>query len=158
MFTGSQTAFAVATAPLIHWCRLPHVIFWIWLHVLQCCVSNQTLDPEEDARNKPDRPIPARRLTIEEALILRWALVPACWIVSACYDVHVVATSIVLCSLTYLYNEMHFHGHFVTRNVFNALGIASFEIGSTLIAGQLSPSVNQYTCIQAIFRWPPKQS
>ncbi|KIM78588.1 hypothetical protein PILCRDRAFT_11056 [Piloderma croceum F 1598] len=53
------SVFAAAATPLVSFDCLPHVIFWVWLHLLQFDVSNQYLDPTEDALNKPDRPIPS---------------------------------------------------------------------------------------------------
>ncbi|KAI5120555.1 hypothetical protein M0805_000283 [Coniferiporia weirii] len=130
------TLLAVASAPLAGLSRLPHVIFWIWLHVLQFDVSNQTLNPEEDEHNEKDRPLPAKRITLRDALILRWVLVPMCWALSTYYSVETVYASIALCILTYAYDEMGFAaGHWLGRNVVNALGFLSFEIGACLIAG-----------------------
>jgi hypothetical protein len=44
-------------------------------------------------------------------------------------------SSVLLCLLTYAYNELHCHSHWLTRNLGNAFGFASFELGATLIAG-----------------------
>ncbi|KAI5120554.1 hypothetical protein M0805_000282 [Coniferiporia weirii] len=131
------TSLAVASAPLTGVSHLPHVIFWIWFHVLQFDVSNQTLEPEEDEYNKKGRPLPARRITLRNALILRWVLVPMCWALSACYSVETVCASVALCILTYAYNEMGLAaGHWLGRNLTNALGVLSFEVGACLIAGE----------------------
>lgn len=105
--------------------------------MLQFDVSNQTLKPEEDEFNKKDRPLPAKRITWKNALILRWLLVPACWALSACYSKETVYASMALCLLTYVYDEMGASaGHWITRNVVNALGFMSFETGACLIAGE----------------------
>jgi hypothetical protein len=131
-----QSVFAAAAAPLASFERLPHVIFWVWLHVLQFDVSNQYLDPAEDALNKPDRPLPSGRITLRQAQILRWALVFICMALSACYSTPTVWSSVLLCLLTYTYNELHLHaGHWITRNLNNAFGFTSFELGATLVAG-----------------------
>jgi len=128
--------FAAAAAPLASFERLPHLIFWVWLHVLQFDVSNQYLDPAEDAFNKPDRPIPSGRVTLRQTQLLRWALVPICMVLSACYSTPVVWSTVLLCLLTYTYNELHLHaGHWITRNLNNAFGFASFELGATFVAG-----------------------
>ena len=87
-------------------------------------------------RNKKDRPLPAGRITKQNADILRWLLVPACIGLSALYSKEVVYASIALCLFTWIYNELHAHaGHWIVRNLVNALGFASFEAGSSLIAG-----------------------
>lgn len=115
------------------------MIWWIWLHLLQFDVSNQTLSPEEDAVNKADRPLPSKRITLENALRLRWALVPACWAVSALYSTQTLCASVFLVAFTVVYNELAAHsGHWLLRNAVNAAGFASFEAGATLIAGVLA--------------------
>ncbi|KAI5120553.1 hypothetical protein M0805_000281 [Coniferiporia weirii] len=130
------TSLAVASAPLADVSHLPHVIFWIWLHVLQFDTSNQTLEPKEDEYNKKDRPLPARRISLRNALILRWVSVPMCWALSACYSIETVYASVALCILTYAYNEMGLAaGHWFGRNVVNALGFLSFEVGACLVSG-----------------------
>lgn len=128
-------------APLTSLERLPHVIFWLWFHVLQFSVSNQLVGAEEDALNKPYRPLHARRITMEQAIILRWVLVPSCLALSACYSPLVVVASLSLCVLTYIYNEMGMHSYWVGRHILNGLGFASFEMGSTLLASQFKPLV-----------------
>ncbi|THH08949.1 hypothetical protein EW145_g2356 [Phellinidium pouzarii] len=130
------TSLAVASAPLSELSHLPHIVFWIWFHVLQFDVSNQTLKPEEDEYNKRDRPLPSKRITWRNARILRWILVPACCALSSCYSKETVYASIALCIFTYVYDEMEYAaGHWLGRNVVNAMGFMSFEVGACLIAG-----------------------
>lgn len=131
-----QSIFAFASAPIASASRIPHVVFWVWLHLLQFDVSNQLMDPDEDKHNKPDRPLPANRISYEHATILRWVLVPLCWILSAAYSPSVLCASVALVAFTVIYDELHAHSsHFAVRNLVNAAGFASFETGSTLIAG-----------------------
>ncbi len=115
--------------------RLPHVVMWIWIHLLQFDVANQIMDENEDALNKNYRPLPSRRVTMKTAVFIRWILVPVCCALSFAYSFEVLYASMLLISLTILYNELAAHaGNFVVRNVVNAAGFASFELGSTLIA------------------------
>lgn len=94
------------------------------------------MDPEEDMKNKADRPIPAKRISLETAYMLRWALPVVCSLWSASYSKEVLYASIANCVLTYIYNEMGIAaGHWSGRNIVNALGYASFEWGACLIAG-----------------------
>ena len=112
-------------------------MFWLWLQLLQLDVSNQILDPEEDMQNKAYRPIPAKRLSLESAYVLRWVLPVACLLWSASYSKEVLYASISNCILTYIYHEMGgAAGHWIGRNTLNALGYASFEWGTCLIAGE----------------------
>ncbi|KAF9223095.1 hypothetical protein BS17DRAFT_782373 [Gyrodon lividus] len=137
MFTTiiPTTFFAVAAAPICDLGRLPHVIFWIWMHLLQFNVANQVVDPEEDGRNKPSRPIPAGLISIRNATILRWLLIPACLLLSAMYSTHVFSVSVVIASLVIWYNELQGHEHWFSKNVMTAVGYSSFELGGTLVAG-----------------------
>ena len=131
-----QTILACASTPLYKLSQLFHVVFWLWFHVLQFSVSNQTLRPEEDEYNKKDRPLPAKRITLENARTLRLALVPLCLLLSTFYSIEVVYASISICFLTWIYDEAGFAaGHWVGRNAVNAMGLSSFEVGACLIAG-----------------------
>jgi 4-hydroxybenzoate polyprenyltransferase len=49
--------------------RTPLISTWLWLIILQFCLQNQcgTGSPEEDAINKPWRPIPSQRISLENA-------------------------------------------------------------------------------------------
>ncbi|THU79304.1 hypothetical protein K435DRAFT_698087 [Dendrothele bispora CBS 962.96] len=144
------TILAASSAPLANLSRLPHVIFWIWIHLLQFDVSNQTMDPEEDRKNKTERPLPAGRISLRSAILLRWSLVPVCLGLSYCYSYAVLCSSIALVLITVIYNECGAHaGNFVVRNLGNALGFASFETGSTLVAG-ISPETLDKTAIWAV--------
>jgi 4-hydroxybenzoate polyprenyltransferase len=128
--------FASAAAPLVSSRKLFETAFWIWLHLLQFDVSNQSLKPEEDVHNKPDRPLPSGRMTLGQARLLRWLLVPICTGYSALYSPSVVLASAALIMMTIIYDELGAHaGHWMVRNVVNALGFGCFEVGSSLVAG-----------------------
>ncbi|KAI0669504.1 UbiA prenyltransferase family-domain-containing protein [Trametes maxima] len=130
------TVLASAAAPLDGPHRLPHVAFWLWLHLLQFDVSNQTLSPDEDAINKSHRPLPAKRISHSNAVLLRWLLIPICVLSSSAYSTHVVCASAALAVLTIVYNELGAsRDHWIVRNLVNALGLASLEVGATLVAG-----------------------
>ncbi|KAJ3557578.1 hypothetical protein NM688_g1400 [Phlebia brevispora] len=130
------TLFATAAAPDFVGSNLPQAIFWLWLHLLQFDVSNQSMSPEEDEQNKRWRPLPSKRLTLRQARILRWLLVPVCLAVSCLYSLPIIYASISLISFTVIYNELSGHSHWLVRNVVNACGAASFEVGTTLLASQ----------------------
>ncbi|KAI5116971.1 hypothetical protein M0805_002172 [Coniferiporia weirii] len=131
------TCLAAAASPLASLSRLPHVIFWVWLQTLQLDLSNQTLDPEEDKVNKPERPLPSGRVSLRTAKILRWILPFVCFVWSASYSKALLYASISNCVLVVIYDEMGFAaGHWLNRNILNALGHASFEVGACLLAGK----------------------
>ena len=140
-----QSALAAASAPLASLKQLPPTMFWIWLILLQFNISNQTVGPAEDQNNKPDRPLPAGRLSYRTALILRWLMPFVCLAWSYSYSKEVAAACLAGCFLTWVYNEAGFaSGHWAGRNIVNGLGMASFETGASLIAGQYCSRIPAY--------------
>ncbi|KAJ7140895.1 UbiA prenyltransferase family-domain-containing protein [Mycena epipterygia] len=126
--------FAIVAAPLTSIRNLPHLVFWLWFHLLHFNVSNQTASLEDET-NKPDRPLPAGRITLEQAVVLRWTLMPMCWALSLAYSKEVMYSSVALSAFTAMYNEGSGSGaHFITRYTLNGLGFAAFEAGTTLVA------------------------
>lgn len=130
--TSLQTVFAFLSAPITDVSRLPPTALWIWLNLLQFCVSNQSINPEEDASNKPWRPIPSRRISVNTARVLRWALLPTCLILS--FKCNALLPGLVLTLAFLLHNELNLGSHWVLRNVCNSVGYAAFNAGATAIA------------------------
>jgi len=87
-------------------------------------------------KNKPVRPLPAGRISLRNATILRWGLVPICWISSAFHGVPVLLSSMALVFFTIVYNELQASRHWITKNIVTAIGFTTFELGGTLIAGE----------------------
>ena len=132
-----QTALASA-ASLYDIKRLPHVVFWIWMHLLQFDLGNQVLNPEEDKLNKSDRPLAANRITLHNAKILRWLSVPACLALSVCYSAEVAYASLAIAILSFMYNELGGHVNWINRSTLLPVDYAFFEIGACLVAGSSS--------------------
>ncbi|KAH7908466.1 UbiA prenyltransferase family [Hygrophoropsis aurantiaca] len=130
------TLFALAAAPIYNLVHCIHVILWIWVHLLQFDVANQIVDPEEDSKNKASRPIPAGRITLQNATYLRWILVPFCLAYSAFYSIQVLGASAAIAVLTILYHEGRAHGHWLSKNVITAVTYGAFELGATIVAGR----------------------
>lgn len=131
------TVFAAFAAPLNSSKDLLHSACWIWLHLLQFDVSNQCAGVVEDKANKPDRPIASGRISLEDAWMLRWALVPICVAYSAFYSIPVALTSLAIAFLSFVYNELGIHaGHWIGRNTCVAVGYGLYELGATYIAGK----------------------
>lgn len=102
------------------------------MHLLQFCVSNQSKNPEEDGANKPWRPIPAGRISVEHAQELRWALLPICLLFSAYLGVLVPS---IMLALTFLaHDEWGTHETWLPRNLSNVFGYTGFEWGATCVA------------------------
>lgn len=138
------TLFSIAAAPVASPIRVLETTFWIWLHLLQCNVANQIKAPDEDKINKPSRPIPACRITVEDATILRWALVPICLLYSALYSMELMHISLTLILFTVWYNERDGDKNSLSKNFLTAVMYGLSELGGTLVAGrdhtQVSPT------------------
>ncbi|KAI0313762.1 UbiA prenyltransferase family [Amylostereum chailletii] len=145
------TLFAVAAGPLCRVQRLPHVAFWVWLHILQEDVANQAISPAEDALNNPRRPIPSQRITVRQANALRWTLIPLCCAVSALYSRETVYASLAFATLSYLYNEGNGAAHMASRNLFNAVAFGVLEAGATLIAGPSARTMDRTAVFAVCF-------
>jgi 4-hydroxybenzoate polyprenyltransferase len=113
-----------------------YAVFWTWLHLLQTDISNQSMDPEEDALNKPWRPIPSGLISVAGARRLRWILLPSCFSLSVYLGVHWQGIALALSFLAY--NELQLHSHWIMRNVLNAWGYAFFNAGAFAIAAGMS--------------------
>ncbi|KAH9845978.1 UbiA prenyltransferase family-domain-containing protein [Lenzites betulinus] len=124
--------FGTAAAPMSSTSQIIPRVIWIWLHLLQFCLSNQCLSPEEDASNKPWRPIPSGRITVANARSLRWAMLAVCLSVSAHYGV--LAPSVALALGTLAHNELGMDAAWLPRNMCNAVGYAAFNAGATYVA------------------------
>jgi 4-hydroxybenzoate polyprenyltransferase len=145
-----QTLFAVAAAPSCSFLRLQHIILWLWVHVLQLGLANQTLPRAiiEDALNHPDRPIPAGRISISAARALRWAMIPLCLLLSATYGPRTMLASLGSSLFMLAYNEGGgADGHWFIRNTLNAVGYSCAEAGASLVA---------CTCLSPICGSPPE--
>ncbi|KAF9445166.1 hypothetical protein P691DRAFT_806118 [Macrolepiota fuliginosa MF-IS2] len=129
----------MVTAPVWSVRHFIEEFLWLWLHLLQFTTSNQTCSltaVSEDADNKPDRPIPSGRVTLRNARILRWSLVPICLLISRQFSRAVLGASMAIIAITTWYNE--FGGssnHWIIRNWLNGIGFGAFDIGAILLAG-----------------------
>jgi len=146
------TAFAAATAPVTSIRSLFETIFWIWLHLLQFAVSNQSLDPEEDRLNKPRRPLPAGRITMTQAIWLRWLLIPICLGYSALYSPSVTILSAGVIIMTIIYNEGGAHAsHWTIRSGMNCVSYGILEAGATLVAGRNRDQLHNVGLLAVLF-------
>ncbi|KAH8987291.1 UbiA prenyltransferase family-domain-containing protein [Lactarius akahatsu] len=126
------TFFAYLASPSTTPDRMLFAMLWTWLHLLQFCVSNQSMDPEEDSSNKPWRPIPSSLISVDNARNLRWMLLPLCISVSVRLEAYWQGMSLALAFLAH--NEFGLHSHLFMRNICNAWGYASFNAGAFAIA------------------------
>ncbi|KAI6037488.1 UbiA prenyltransferase family-domain-containing protein [Pisolithus marmoratus] len=143
------TLFSIAAAPLSSPLRLLDTVLWIWLHLLQFNVANQIKAPEEDKINKPSRPIPAGRITVHDATILRWALVPICLAYSALYSAQLTFVSLSMLLFTAWYNEHDGDKEPLSKNLLTAVMYGCLEMGGTLVAARDHTQVSDTGMIAA---------
>ncbi|KAF2260352.1 hypothetical protein CC78DRAFT_571262 [Lojkania enalia] len=107
--------------------NLPLAVFWLWLMVLQFCLHNQRHPHsiQEDAINKPWRPLPAKRISAKQTIRLLEAVDIINAILS--YYLGVEVHMVVYTVLVLAYNDFggsDFSGF--SRNLLNAGGFACF--------------------------------
>lgn len=115
--------------------RAPLVLLWLWLLTLQFCIQNQRhlSSAQEDAKNKPWRPIPARRITPVAAADALTVVYLVTGLASHCLGVF--PYYIAFSSLAAYHND--FGGgdsNGVVRNMLNAGGFTCFFAGALEIA------------------------
>lgn len=116
--------------------RMPLVLFWVSVNYIPFAINNQ-LGPEslaEDAINKPWRPLPSKRLTIEQAKLLMVLLYVSALLFSMLVSGGMVQ-AIGLLGLGIWYNNLGgADGHPLVRNAINALGYTCFTSGAMEVA------------------------
>lgn len=136
---GWQCIFAIVNTPNFTLSNIPHQWIWTWIHLLHFNVSNQSLSGHGDRQDKPWRPLPAGRISVPQARILRWALMPVCMLLSYYYSIGVCMASAVLSLSIFLYDDVLISAHPLGKNFGNLGGYAGFNAGAALILGRLSP-------------------
>lgn len=131
-----QTLFAAAAAPSCSLSRLLHAILWLWVYALHFALANQSLPHAiaEDVLNHPERPLPAGRVSVRTARILRWIMNPLCLLLSSAYGPRTMLASCVASLALLVYNEGDgARGHWLVRNSLVAVGYVLAEAGTTLV-------------------------
>jgi 4-hydroxybenzoate polyprenyltransferase len=122
--------------------RAPLSAFWLWLTILLFSLHNQhTLESvQEDAVNKPWRPLPAKRLTISQANYLMLATYPLACLVSLYAGV--ICQYVLLTLFTVWYNEVGgADQNAIVRSFLNAAGYSCLLSGALLIVAGSSQSI-----------------
>lgn len=110
-------------------------MLWVTIHLLVCNVSNQAKSEEEDSANRPWRPLPSKRISQSQAIVLRWIAVLAALGYSAVHGAQFIALSSCLTLTTILYDDMGLSGHVIGKNACNILGYVVFETGAVMLIG-----------------------
>jgi hypothetical protein len=111
------------------------------MHLLQCNVSNQYTGRDEDACNKPWRPIPAGRISPSAAFRLRCALPIICMAMSTLYGGRLLAVSAGTTLVTIMYDELALSSHWVGKNLISVANYLVLEAGTSMLIGEHLPSI-----------------
>lgn len=131
--------FALGTAPVSNSRPVQNsvlAVFWLWSILLQFNLINQTVLPEEDAENKPWRPIPSGRISLRDAIVARWISIPACALVSLNFGTPVFVISVLFTCMASAYNFCDGDRNGFAKNLITGLGSCSLALGTTLVAGK----------------------
>ncbi|UPX14782.1 uncharacterized protein EKO05_0005254 [Ascochyta rabiei] len=115
--------------------RIPQTVMWLWLVILQFCVQNQRSEDsvQEDAINKPWRPIPSGRMTSEQAETLLKVTHFAAGVLS--YELNVMHIFLVYVCLITAYNDYGGGNKSgIIRNLFCGAGFSCYFSGALSIA------------------------
>ncbi|KAH7431636.1 hypothetical protein KP509_08G057900 [Ceratopteris richardii] len=133
------TIFGTAANLTPIWRSLPSSIFWMWLFVYVTTLANQITGAEEDAVNKPSRPIPSKLVTISSAqkrfvwVCGLFVLVGSCLgngVLSLAWVADVLVVELWGPSSTYL--------HWLTKPLFMVIGILIMGLGNPNIVGPIT--------------------
>ncbi|KAG1867036.1 UbiA prenyltransferase family-domain-containing protein [Suillus tomentosus] len=146
LFTGSDfktiifpvMIFATVVSPCHNPLALFYALCWLWFHLFQFNASNQSYSALEDMLNKPWRPVPSGRINVKDSRTLRWALMVFCLGLSSLFSFNVVMSSGVCTILLVMHDDLHISHHPIFKNLCNAAGYVTFELGSLLILSRES--------------------
>jgi 4-hydroxybenzoate polyprenyltransferase len=133
-----QLAFSSVAGPVVSVRAFLITIAWIWLHLLQCNTSNQYKSTDEDALNKPWRPLPSGRISPQSTRLLRWSLAVLCPCISYFHSPALSMASLVLTFTTIIYDEACLADHWIGKNACGVAGYTSFQAGASMIMGRCS--------------------
>ncbi|KAG1734498.1 UbiA prenyltransferase family [Suillus lakei] len=125
--------FATVVSPRRNPLALSGALCWLWFHLFQFNASNQSYSAHEDVLNKPWRPVPSGRISVKDSRALRWGLMVFCLGLSSLFSLHVVITSGVYTVLLIMHDDLHLSHHPIFKNLCNAGGFLTYELGSSLI-------------------------
>jgi 4-hydroxybenzoate polyprenyltransferase len=108
----------------------------MFINLFHINVSNQYKSAEEDSINHAWRPIPAGRISVRNATILRWALLPISLLASIPFGWDLALTNIGLLITIVIYDNFAGAHHWVVKNMLNVSGYALLEYGASRAMGK----------------------
>ncbi|KAG0701171.1 UbiA prenyltransferase family-domain-containing protein [Suillus ampliporus] len=140
--------FATVVSPRHNPLALSCSLCWLWFHLFQANVSNQSYSVHEDEVNKPWRPVPSGRITVKDSRALRWGLMVFCLGLSFLFSLNVFITSAASTVVMMMYDDVRLSHHPTFKNLCNAGYYVTFELGPSLILS--GESSFDRTSIQAL--------
>ncbi|KAG2158651.1 UbiA prenyltransferase family [Suillus bovinus] len=125
--------FAAVVSPCHDPIALACTVCWLWFHLFQFNVSNQSYSADEDSVNKPWRPLPSGRISVENSRALRWGLLVFCLGLSSLFSLNVVITSAVSTVITIFHDDLHLSHHPIFKTLCNVAASVTGGVGCSLI-------------------------
>ncbi|KAG1818178.1 uncharacterized protein BJ212DRAFT_1349327 [Suillus subaureus] len=125
--------FATVVSPRPEPLALACTACWLWFHLFQFNVSNHSYSADEDIVNKPWRPLPSGRISVEDSRALRWALLVFCLGLSSVFSLNLFITSGAFTVLMILHNNLRRGHHPIFRNLCNVAAYVTAGVGCSLI-------------------------
>ena len=117
-------------------CRWPKALIWMWTNTILFDLSNQRQPDSirEDSLNKSWRPIPAGRLTAQQARRFELYAVPVVFCLSSILGA--TQETPIMYLLLWLYNDLGgSEEHYLVRNLLNAIGYVWCSFGIIKVVG-----------------------
>jgi 4-hydroxybenzoate polyprenyltransferase len=134
----TQCAFAQTLAPQFTFSGFVLNVVWTWILLLVFTLVNQSygIGPQEDAINKPWRPIPSKRISVETTKLLGQLIIP----VSIAFSMATggLGACLSIIAVNFYNHEGGGHAHWLSKNGCCALYYSAYEWGATLVASELS--------------------
>ncbi|KAG1734496.1 UbiA prenyltransferase family-domain-containing protein [Suillus lakei] len=124
--------FTIVVSPHHNPLALSRALCWLWFHLFQANVSNQS-NSDEDEINKPWRPVPSGRISVEDSRTLLWGLVVFCLCLSSLFSFNVFITSGVYTVLVIMHDDLHLSHHPTFKNFCNTGAYVAYELGCLFI-------------------------
>ncbi|KAF2260599.1 hypothetical protein CC78DRAFT_555512 [Lojkania enalia] len=130
--------------------RVPITAFWVWCNLLPFAIDNQRQHGSviEDEINKPWRPLPSKRLSQNDAVMIMLLFYAFAVLISL--YLRGLLQCFALMGLGYWYNDQNGADcHFITRNFINSCGYVCFASGALEVISNRSI----YNLHPAAYQW-----
>jgi len=142
LLTASAALHAGGGASIVGWARvLASGVVFFGLYLYAFCLMNQISGVEEDAVNKPDRPIPSGLVTLEGAKVRRAIVMIAYPLVGhALGGLALLQLALLAQGLFIAHEQGGLHRHWLSKNLCAALGLLVLLAGAWTMVAPLTPA------------------